>query len=205
MLCFSMAYIWCAIICCLSLVQPQVHIGPLEESEESRLALLMGLDYLLNISFVNDDEVFKICLDYWNFFVPDVYVSVTTGLSHTAAYGSPQLQFGGPGTASAPGVLGAAVSSAAGSTNAGGGRRLLYSQVLSRLRLLMISRMAKPEEVSLWWRVPPQSQHLHVAFLCITRRTFLACMQGVIGVKCEASTVKFMARVSSCRRCRLDR
>ena len=33
----------------------------------------MGLDYLLKISFVEDDEVFKICLDYWNFFVPDVY------------------------------------------------------------------------------------------------------------------------------------
>ena len=35
--------------------------------------MLMGLDYLLKISFVEDDEVFKICLDYWNFFVPDVY------------------------------------------------------------------------------------------------------------------------------------
>lgn len=33
----------------------------------------MGLDYLINISYVDNVEVFKTCLDYWNYFVPDVY------------------------------------------------------------------------------------------------------------------------------------
>ena len=73
-------------------------------------------------------QVFKICLDYWNFFVPDVYASVTTGL----ADGSASFAFAGavppPGPAAA-------------------GRKALYREVLSRLRLLMITRMAKPEEV----------------------------------------------------------
>jgi len=55
------------------LLATQAHIVSLETSDENRAALLMGLDYLLKISFVEDDEVFKICLDYWNFFVPDVY------------------------------------------------------------------------------------------------------------------------------------
>lgn len=92
----------------------------------------MGLDYLLNISFVDDDEVFKIALDFWNYFVPDVYASVTTGMADANA----AFAFGSPPPATA-------------------GRRQLYASVLSRLRLLMISRMAKPEEVragsTSWW------------------------------------------------------
>ena len=51
----------------------QAHLASLETTDENRAALLVGLDYLLKISFVEDDEVFKICLDYWNYFVPDVY------------------------------------------------------------------------------------------------------------------------------------
>ena len=102
----------------------QAHIGPLEASEQGRLALLAGLDYLINISFVPDDEVFKITLDYWNFFVPDIYSSVTTGLADNNA----PFAFGGLSPQES-------------------GRKALYQAVLSRLRLLMISRMAKPEEV----------------------------------------------------------
>ena len=55
----------------------QAHIASLETTDENRAALLVGLDYLLKISFVEDDEVFKICLDYWNYFVPDVYSRCT--------------------------------------------------------------------------------------------------------------------------------
>lgn len=35
----------------------QAHITILEGSEESKLALLQGLEYLVQISFVDDDEV----------------------------------------------------------------------------------------------------------------------------------------------------
>ena len=73
-------------------------------------------------------QVFKICLDYWNFFVPDVYASVTTGLADGSA------SFAFVGALPPPGAAAA-------------GRKHLYREVLSRLRLLMITRMAKPEEV----------------------------------------------------------
>ncbi|KAK9840628.1 hypothetical protein WJX81_005548 [Elliptochloris bilobata] len=107
----------------------RAHIMALEAADqESQQALLVGMEYLLSISFVDDDEVFKICLDYWNFFVPDVYASVTTGLADGSA------PFAFMGTPAAPGTASA-------------GRKQLYREVLSRLRLLMITRMAKPEEV----------------------------------------------------------
>jgi exportin-1 len=73
--------------------------------------------------------VLKICLDYWNFFVPDVYSSACTV--------DVGLQF------------------AFATSPAGGGsaRKQLYAATLSKLRALMIARMAKPEEAS---RRPPR-------------------------------------------------
>lgn len=117
----------------------QAHIGLLEDSPKGREALLVGLDFLLNISFVPDDEVFKIALDYWNFFVPDVYSSAQTA--------PPVGAFAGFGSTPA---------------SQGAGRKQLYQAVLSRLRLLMISRMAKPEEVCSHVQTLPTQPSLHV-------------------------------------------
>jgi exportin-1 len=72
---------------------------------------------------IGNMQVFKITLEYWNFFVPDIYSSVST-LDVNAPFA-----FGGPVAPS--------------------NRKALYAAVLSRLRLLMISRMAKPEEVGM--------------------------------------------------------
>jgi hypothetical protein len=102
----------------------RAHVGVLEAGgEAARPALLAGLDHLVNISYVDDDEVFKICLDYWNFFVPDVYSSATTA--------DPNAAFAFGGAPAAPAA----------------GRRALYGPLLSRVRAVMIARMAKPEEV----------------------------------------------------------
>lgn len=65
--------------------------------------------------------MFKIALDYWNFIVPDIFSSSTT-IDVNAAFA-----FGGPVAPS--------------------NRRSLYAGILSKLRTLMITRMAKPEEV----------------------------------------------------------
>lgn len=95
------------------------HISALEAVPELRQGLLVGLEYLIAISYVEDDEVLKICLDYWSYFVQDVYssaCSVDGGFS-----------FAPPTTNRA--------------------RKELYAPVLSGLRALMIARMAKPEEV----------------------------------------------------------
>jgi len=40
----------------------QSHIGVLETSPENQTALLMGLEYLIGISYVDDTEVFKVCV-----------------------------------------------------------------------------------------------------------------------------------------------
>lgn len=50
----------------------------MEKGSENQQALIMGLQYLVNISYVEADEVLKICLDYWNLFVPDVYTTSQT-------------------------------------------------------------------------------------------------------------------------------
>lgn len=95
----------------------------MEKGDESRALLLAGMDYLVSISFVPDDEVFKITLDYWNFLVPDVYSSVCTINNPPLREG---LMFGEQSPMD---------------------RKSLYSGVLSNLRRLMIARMARPEEV----------------------------------------------------------
>ena len=79
--------------------------------------------------------MFKICLDYWNFFVPDVYSSASIDPGATFSFG----------IAGAGSLGGGAGALAAG--GGGAGRKASYAGVLSALRALMIARMAKPEEV----------------------------------------------------------
>lgn len=51
----------------------KVHIRILESTEKNISALLLGLEYVINISYVDDTEVFKVCLDYWNTFVLELF------------------------------------------------------------------------------------------------------------------------------------
>lgn len=44
-------------ISALAFCAVQLHYRPLEANDEGRTALLVGLEYLIQISFVNDDEV----------------------------------------------------------------------------------------------------------------------------------------------------
>ncbi|CAH8299766.1 unnamed protein product [Schistosoma turkestanicum] len=75
--------------------------------------------YLLMLSEVEEREIFKICLEYWNILVSDLYrESLTTT------------------------VVGTLAESATGE-----GRSKQYAAILSKLRRIMISRMARPEEV----------------------------------------------------------
>jgi len=97
-------------------------------SQHARL-LEMALTTLIGISKVDDMEIFKICLEFWNHLASDLYSS-ECGLTPAAT----STLLLGP----APGLGGAAASST---------RRQLYAPVLSKVRLVMISRMAKPEEV----------------------------------------------------------
>lgn len=85
--------------------------------------------YLVKISLVDDKEIFKVCLEYWNKLVCDLFKEFPF-----AAGGGGNAQM----TESAL-LLGPLVQ-----TNS---RRAMYAEVMSQLRHVMINRMVKPEEV----------------------------------------------------------
>lgn len=96
------------------------HGALVESKTELQEPLLESLAYLLLISEADDTEIFKICLEYWNALASDLYRE-------------------SPFTPSSPTRFIMKQESPP--------RRLLYTPVLSKLRRIMISRMAKPEEV----------------------------------------------------------
>jgi len=96
--------------------------GQLLEKQPNQEPLLKSLHYLLLISEVDDTEIFKICLEYWNALAADLYRE--SPFSTTA---SPLF-----------------MSRPASETP---GRRKFYQPVLTKVRFIMISKMAKPEEV----------------------------------------------------------
>ncbi|KAK7031943.1 importin N-terminal domain-containing protein [Favolaschia claudopus] len=100
------------------------------ETEANRDALLNAHLYLVKISQVEEREVFKICLEYWAKLVAELYEEV-----QTSPVGESGMLMGltlGGATGGIPGIP---------------LRKDIYRDILSNLRLVMISRMAKPEEV----------------------------------------------------------
>merc|ERR1719411_717997 len=100
-------------------------------------SLLKALHYLLLISEVEEVEIFKICLEYWNNLASDLYrespyASGTSPLFMSRPAGGPPGM--GPGGGVGPG-------------GTVGNRKQFYQQVLTKVRFIMISKMAKPEEV----------------------------------------------------------
>ncbi|KAA8593140.1 hypothetical protein FQN60_018595 [Etheostoma spectabile] len=88
-----------------------------EKRSNLRETLMEALHYMLLVSEVEETEIFKICLEYWNHLAAELYRESPFSTSST-----PLLSDVPP-------------------------RRHLYLPVLSQVRLLMVSRMAKPEEV----------------------------------------------------------
>ncbi|XP_065919599.1 exportin-1-like [Dysidea avara] len=91
----------------------------LERTSELRDALMEALHYLVLISDVDEKEIFKICLEYWNSLAANLYQE-------------------NPFSTTSPLML---------SAQAIPPRRQIYLHVLSKVRLIMISHMVKPEEV----------------------------------------------------------
>lgn len=88
---------------------------------------MYAVELLLSISQVDDVEIFKVCLDYWCVLTSELY------RLNPFAPPSPPI----------------AISFSSGGACAGKEhpRRKLYKEHLSNLRTIIISRMAKPEEV----------------------------------------------------------
>eukprot|EP01111_Echinosteliopsis_oligospora_P012284 TRINITY_DN4192_c0_g1_i1.p1 TRINITY_DN4192_c0_g1~~TRINITY_DN4192_c0_g1_i1.p1 ORF type:complete len:720 (-),score=154.48 TRINITY_DN4192_c0_g1_i1:1638-3797(-) len=99
----------------------KAHLPLLEKINEMNQMLIEGHKFLVRISRVEDVEVFKICLEYWGILAAGLYNE-------------------NPHMPAAPLLLSniSVVSSP---------RRQMYSVILSAVRNVMISRMAKPEEV----------------------------------------------------------
>lgn len=99
----------------------RVHGNLIEKNMQSKELLHDSLHYLVLISEVEEDEIFKICLEYWNILTADLYRET-------------------PYNSISPILMGMRNESS-------GSRRQLYREILSRIRRIMISKMAKPEEV----------------------------------------------------------
>ncbi|CAF3763002.1 unnamed protein product [Rotaria socialis] len=94
----------------------------IERTPDLKETLLEALQYLVLTSEVEEVEIFKICLEYWNILSAELYREV------------PYQQI-------APSYL------RTGNSNNVPTRRQFYSVILSKVRRIMISRMARPEEV----------------------------------------------------------
>ena len=102
----------------LSMLEKQIQQEP-----QMQAKINATLDLVVQISYVNDNELFKSCLDYWTIFVCDIFSSECSMDSLPQ-----QFAFGG--------TNGQKMS-----------RKVLHAEILSKLRLLMICKMAKPEEI----------------------------------------------------------
>ena len=86
------------------------------------------------VSQVDEREIFKICLEYWLKLVAELYEEIQS------------LPIGDSGQ-----LMGLSLGGSNGAQNMLNGmslRKNIYSDVLSNLRLVVIERMVKPEEVS---------------------------------------------------------
>ncbi|KAK2708809.1 hypothetical protein QYM36_014432 [Artemia franciscana] len=95
--------------------------GKLLEERMLNGPLTNALGYLTIISEVEDIEIFKICLEYWNSLAAELYRENPYSVPNQVIFTSRNIE--------------------------PSGRRLFYSPILSRVRFIMISRMARPEEV----------------------------------------------------------
>ena len=95
--------------------------GKLVEKKQLNETLLKALHYLVLISDVEEVEIFKICLEYWNGLAADLY--------RENPFMSTLPLFLNKNNVTIP------------------PRRMFYCPVLTKVRYIMISRMAKPEEV----------------------------------------------------------
>uniref|UniRef100_A0A803QSF9 Uncharacterized protein n=2 Tax=Cannabis sativa TaxID=3483 RepID=A0A803QSF9_CANSA len=113
----------------------QCHLGVLEITAEAKTALITGLDYLIKISYVNDTEVKKQgCLLFWKYFVLELLeahlnLDDSTEASNITAFEVNPLD-----------MIDENVSQIKP-------RKELFAEIMSKLRMLLISCMVKPEDV----------------------------------------------------------
>ena len=99
-----------------------------------RDATLLAMQYIVQISHVEDKEIFKICIEFWHVITKSLYDEKCRG--------------GGGGVKLEGGVAFGARTTLNGGGSGSSQRLEMYEKgVLNALRLVMVTRMAKPEEV----------------------------------------------------------
>lgn len=101
----------------------------LVEKEAPKEDLLLAHLYLVKISQVEEREVFKICLEYWNRLLSGLFAEIKSMATQTSASPIDILLCTSDMLNNAP------------------LRKHIYSSILSNLRVVIIDRMVKPEEV----------------------------------------------------------
>jgi exportin-1 len=106
------------------------HIVIVENAQDitTRNAALDALRYLLQISLIDDREIFKICVEYWHLLLTSLY-------EETLMLPVEALNM------DTPGELNESLFSSVSL------RKDIYLPILSELRVVMIQRMVKPNEV----------------------------------------------------------
>ncbi|KXN82603.1 Exportin-1 [Leucoagaricus sp. SymC.cos] len=102
------------------------------ETEQNRDVLLNAHLYMVKVSQVDEREIFKICLEYWLKLVAELYEEI-----QTLPIGESSMLMG----------LSLGGSNGQNMLNGMSLRKNIYSDVLSNLRLVVIEKMVKPEEV----------------------------------------------------------
>lgn len=103
------------------------HLALIEDAHPD--ANLLGHAYLVKISAVEEREIFKICVEYWTKLLAALYNEQS--IMPISSFG---ISFGDEVGAAGMGVK---------------MRKDAYAEILSNLRLVVIERMVKPEEVGL--------------------------------------------------------
>ncbi|EKD01296.1 Crm1-F1 [Trichosporon asahii var. asahii CBS 8904] len=112
------------------------HLRLIETPESNELLINAHL-YLIKISTVDDREVFKICLEYWAKLVAELYEEIQS-LPMGDINPLMNLNLGsGMGLNGNQSLM----------LNGAPLRKTIYGEILSNLRLVMIEKMVKPEEV----------------------------------------------------------
>ncbi|KAK6453890.1 chromosome region maintenance protein 1 [Scheffersomyces xylosifermentans] len=115
------------------------HLLPLERTDALRDLLLNALFYLLELSRIDERELFKTCLDFWSSFVHELFLEIQN-LPKNELTPLMQLSYGSSlrtsGGAPDPAILAKFPL-----------RQHKYAKILSKLRLVIIENMVRPEEV----------------------------------------------------------
>lgn len=112
------------------------HLKAVESQESLRGLLLTAHNYLISLSRIEERELFKTCLDYWSVLVSSLYDEIRDLPQKLAQSPLERLQYNPRAGAPDPTIFeGLSL------------RRNIYKDILSKLRLIIIENMARPEEV----------------------------------------------------------